>query len=289
MTNPIYDLLVSKGHTIKMSGQDYLIHCLNPEHDDKNPSLRIDINTGKFRCPVCGYGGNILKYYNILTSSVSIKVHSLMRSIAQIKEALTDLSFPKGSIMFKNTFKGISPKTLQKFEAFYTTQVPDLDDRIIFPIRNVLGKIQCFIGRHTLADSGAKYKVYPAGAPLTCFPINIDTSKKYIVLVEGIFDMLNLHDKGLANVICSFGVDFLTKNTGSKLLPYKVQGVSTIFLMYDGDNAGRNAAKKLKPILEENLFNVEIIDLPDGSDPGILTAEEIQFYSDIINEKSSHY
>ena len=24
------------------SGQDYLIRCLNPEHDDSNPSLRVD-------------------------------------------------------------------------------------------------------------------------------------------------------------------------------------------------------------------------------------------------------
>lgn len=289
MSNYVYELLIAKGHTVRQSGQDYLIHCLNPEHDDRNPSLRIDINTGKFRCPVCGFSGNILKYYNILTTHVSMRVHGLLQSIRKIKGMLKGLEFPKGTVMYKQSFRGISAKTLQKFEAFYTTQEPELEDRIIFPIRDVLGKIQSFIGRHTLADSGAKYKVYPANSPINCYPIVVNPELRHIILVEGIFDMLNLYDKGLENVVCSFGVDFLLKNTSDKLLAYKAQGITTVFIMYDGDNAGKQAAKKLKPILEESLFNVEILDLKDGLDPGILTVEDISFYKGIIDEKSSNY
>ncbi len=289
MSNHIYDLLVNKGHKVRQSGQDYVIHCLNPEHDDKNPSLRIDINSGKFRCPVCGFSGNILKYYNILTTTVSIKVMGLLDKLNKLKDTLNGLQFPSGTVMFKNSFRGISAKTLQKFEAFYTTSVPDMDDSILFPIRNVLGKIQCFIGRHTLADSGAKYKVYPPNASLTCYPLKIDNSKSYIVLVEGLFDLLNLYEKGMPNVVCTFGVDFLFKNTESKLLTYKVQGITTIFIMYDGDTAGNTAAKKLQKILEDCSYIAEIIELPNGYDPGILTDEEVQLYTDLINEKSSNY
>lgn len=289
MTNYVYELLVSKGHTVRKSGQDYLIYCLNPEHEDNNPSLRVDINTGKFRCPVCGYSGNILKYYNILTTHVSMKVHGLLQSIKKVKCMLKGLEFPKGTVMYKQAFRGISAKTLQRFEAFYTTQEPELEDRLVFPIRDVLGKVQSFIARHTLADSGAKYKIYPPNSPLTCYPSIINANLKYIILVEGIFDMLNLYDKGLENVVCSFGVDFLINNTKDKLLAYKAQGILTVFIMYDGDTAGRNATKKLKPILEENLFNVEIIDLKDGTDPGILTAEDVLYYKGIIDEKSSNY
>lgn len=289
MSNHIYELLISKGHKVRASGQDYLIHCLNPEHEDRNPSLRIDVNTGKFRCPVCGFSGNILKYYNILTTTASVRVSMLMSKISALKDTLTGLQFPAGTVMYKNSFRGISTKTLQKFEAFYTTSVQDMDDRIIFPIRNVLGKIQCFIGRHTMSDSGAKYKVFPSNASLNCYPITIDSSKPYIILVEGLFDLLNLYDKGMSNVVCTFGVDFLFKNTDNKLLPYRVQGISTIFIMYDADNAGNVAAKKLEPILLENLYNVEIINLPNGSDPGILTDDEVKYYMEYIDEKSSHY
>lgn len=289
MTTHIYELLIAKGHKVRSSGQDYLIHCLNPEHEDRNPSLRIDMNTGKFRCPSCGFSGNILKYYNILTTSVSVKVSNLMSSISKIKASLSEVSFLPGSVLYKNSFKGVSSKTLQKFEAFYTTEVSGMEDRLIFPIKNVLGKVQAFIGRHIHSDSGAKYKIYPKGAPLGCYPIIIDKSSQYIILVEGIFDMLNLYDKGAVNAVCSFGVDFLINDTATKILPYKAQGITTIFIMYDGDNAGRTAAKKLQKVLQECLFNVEIINLPDNKDPGILTEEEVIYYMELINEKSSHY
>ena len=34
-------------------GKDYVVSCLNPEHDDKNPSMRIDQITGIFNCFSC--------------------------------------------------------------------------------------------------------------------------------------------------------------------------------------------------------------------------------------------
>jgi hypothetical protein len=35
-------LLIEKGISFTSSGKDYLIKCLNPDHDDSNPSLRVD-------------------------------------------------------------------------------------------------------------------------------------------------------------------------------------------------------------------------------------------------------
>lgn len=289
MSNTIYELLVSKGHSVKSSGQDYLIHCLNPEHEDRNPSLRIDKLSGAFRCPVCGFKGNILKYYNILTTSVSLKVDNLLNKLKKVKAMLKGLDFPEGTTMYNRSFRNISADTLKRYEAFYTTSEPELEDRIVFPIRNVLGQIQAFIGRHTLSDVGAKYKVFPKHSPVNPYPINIDASLKYIVLVEGIFDMLNLSDKGLENSICCFGVDSLFKDTETKLLPYKIQGVEIIYILYDGDLAGRKAAKKLKTILDSAQLRSEILDLPDGVDPGSLSQEEVNSIKEFINEKSSNY
>ena len=58
-------------------------------------------------------------------------------------------------------------------------------------------------------------------------------------------------------------------------MPFKAQGVTHIYLLFDGDEAGEKAAKQLKPILEEQEFIVEIINLPDGTDPGELDISDV--------------
>lgn len=63
----VLELLQKHGHKVKPSGQDYLICCLNPEHEDNNPSMRIDKISGIFNCLSCGFKGNLYKYYGVFT------------------------------------------------------------------------------------------------------------------------------------------------------------------------------------------------------------------------------
>ena len=44
----VVDILQERRVEFKSSGQDYLVRCLNPEHEDKHPSMRIDTITGIF-------------------------------------------------------------------------------------------------------------------------------------------------------------------------------------------------------------------------------------------------
>ena len=104
-------------------------------------------------------------------------------------------------------------------------------------------------------------------------------------IVEGIFDFLNLYDKGLHNVACTFGTGGLLNNTAEKLLPYKVRGIEKIFILYDGDEAGRVAAIKIKPLIEECDFEVEIVKLEEGSDPGDMSQEDVDSLIEYCNEQ----
>ena len=38
----VEELLNSKQIPFIVKGNDYVVHCLNPEHPDRNPSMRID-------------------------------------------------------------------------------------------------------------------------------------------------------------------------------------------------------------------------------------------------------
>lgn len=276
MTEQVLELLQRKGNYVQVSGRDYLIKCLNPEHIDRNPSLRIDKDSGIMNCLSCGFKGNIFSYYGVFYSRVPLKIAQLKDKLRKIRDTQFGLDFPKGATPWVKPFRGISVKTLKHFEAFYTNTDEALEDRIVFPIRDILGRIQVFCARHVLSDGNPRYLNYPRHTQLPLFPAKVeDTTVQSIILVEGIFDMINLYDKGLTNVVCTFGTNPLMKDTKDKLIPYKIQGISKVFILYDPDQAGKKAAKELKPLIEAAEFEVEIIDLPDGIDPGDLDQENV--------------
>jgi DNA primase len=62
-------------------GADYVVACLNPEHDDSNPSMRIDKITGIFHCFSCGFKGNIFKYYDTPVSHLEVKRNKIKQKI----------------------------------------------------------------------------------------------------------------------------------------------------------------------------------------------------------------
>ena len=55
------------------------------------------------------------------------------------------------------------------------------------------------------------------------------------MLVEGMFDMLNLHDKGMTNAVCCFGTNNFNE---AKLAMLAVQGAEYVDV-FDGDDADR--------------------------------------------------
>lgn len=284
MSDPVLELLQSRGFSPRVSGQDYLIKCLNPDHEDSNPSFRIDKATGISHCFSCGFKTNIFKYFGIFTNPTGLKVAKLKEKLREIKTSFNGQEMPVGATQINRQFRGISLDTLRRFGAFTTYQVEELQDRIVFPIYDIRGNIAVFQARHALSDGNPKYINYPRGVELPIYPVKYDKLYSSAVLVEGIFDMLNLYDKGLKNVTCVFGTNSLQKDTALKLLPLKAQGVTKIYTLFDGDQAGRTAAEKLKPLIESHEFEVEIINLPDDMDPGGMDQEYVDSINEYVNK-----
>jgi DNA primase len=279
-------LLKEQGIPFTVSGRDYLIKCLSPDHEDSSPSCRVDKLDGKTHCFSCGFKTNIYKYFGVLSGNqINIRIAKLKDKIRNLQINTNGLEFPDQMVPFTHSFRGISKETLKHFDAFYldteNKEMRGFEDRIIFPIRDITDKIVMFLGRHTLSNGNPKYLNYPPGVTIPLYPVKI--KHKSIVLVEGIFDMINCYDKGLTNTVCTFGTNTLQKDTRAKLMPYKMQGTEKIYIMFDGDDAGREAAKKLKPLLEELEFEVENISLEDGQDPGELSQEYVDSIKEYVN------
>ena len=284
MSDPVLELIQKNDLQFTVSGRDYLIKCLNPDHNDSNPSFRVDKVTGVAHCFACGFKTNLFKYYGVFTNLVPMKIVALKEKLDALKKFGKELELPQGYTPWTKQFRGVSPATLKHFGAFYTNQVEKLQDRIIFPIKDITNKTQVFVGRHTMSNGNPRYINYPSGVKIPLYPAHLPSGYSSMVLVEGLFDMLNLYDNGCENVVCAFGTNTLQNETKQKLLPFRAQGITHIYILFDGDDAGRNAAKTLKPLLEAEGFITEIVDLPEGTDPGDLDAENVRSIAEYVNK-----
>jgi DNA primase len=261
-------LLTDKNIYFLPKGGDFLVRCLNPEHADKNPSMRIDQITGIFNCFSCGFKGNLFNYFGERANQLQQRRELFKKKLIQKRSESVGLSFPQNSLPFIGNWRNIRPETYRKFEAFQHHD-PDFIGRIVFPIKDISGKIVAFQGRHT-AEGTPKYKFTPPGAKLPFFPV-VEFIKGSVILVEGIFDMINLHDKGLTNAVCCFGTNNYNE---AKLSMLRVQGAEYVEVFFDGDDPGQQAAEKLVSECEKVGLVARNVYLKN-TDPGALTQTSV--------------
>lgn len=262
------ELLEKQKIYYKVSGNDLLIKCLNPDHDDANPSMRVDKVSGVFHCFSCGFKGNILERFNVFRSRTQIIREKLKEKINKHVTQTNGLQMPSSAEPWDINYRGIRKETYAKFRAFTHTEFPD---RIVFPITDVTGKIVLFQGR-AVGGAEPKYVFYPRHVPPPIFPLPVKPIMNSVVLVEGIFDVINLTDKGLHNAVTCFGTQSVTED---KLKLLHVLGVTTIYVFFDGDKPGQIAADKVQKLAESCGFETRNI-VFDGKDPGELTAHEVE-------------
>ncbi len=142
-------------------------------------------------------------------------------------------------------------------------------ERLMFPIFSPTGDCIGFGGR-SMDGSNPKYinspesPVFHKGRMV----YGLNESSKYIrvedqvIVVEGYMDYLALYQAGIRNVVATLGTA-LTADHGRLLKRY----TKNIVLLFDGDNAGIEAAERsLEVLLSENLLP-RVCFLADGMDP----------------------
>ncbi|MFD1850253.1 DNA primase [Oceanobacillus bengalensis] len=141
--------------------------------------------------------------------------------------------------------------------------------RVIFPIRNHIGKTIAFGGRSITGLepkylNSAESELFQKGKLL----FNFDLAKRHIrkenevVLFEGYMDVISAYQVGIKNVIATMGTS-LTEMQAKLLKRY----VDTVIICYDGDRAGLDATYKAANILQNAGCNVKVANLQDNLDP----------------------
>ncbi len=264
----VEELLQSKDVPYVPKGKDYVVSCLNPEHADRNPSMRIDQITGIYQCFSCGFKGSLFVHFGEKSSFLHLRRELVKKKIREKRAESVGLTFPPSALPYVGNWRGIRPETYRKFEAFQEHET--FIGRIVFPIRDISGKIVAFNARH-MTGGTPKYLINPPGARMPLFPSKVEAIQGSVILVEGIYDMINLHDKGLTNAVCCFGTRNINED---KLSILRLQGVEEAIVFFDGDDAGQNAAAKVKEMCEATDLLTRNVNL-ESTDPGGLSEAQV--------------
>lgn len=261
---------------------EILIRCVSGLHEDSNPSMRFDLDKNIFHCFSCGFGGSYKKLLKSLGEDDSIEIETKQTyKVRKLKDKLhakyfkLDIETPSDSIKFNFDFKSVDSSTIKEFEAFTTNQ-HGLSDYICFPVYQS-GKLRFIEGRYKLLNvktNSPRYMRKPTNAKVSdlLFPLDKIKDKSHLILVEGLFDMLNLWQHGYKNTVCIFGTNNF-KQEKAKILDDSGCKRATIFM--DNDISGRKAAETIQSLLEAKDIETTIIYPPDGRDPGDMSKEEL--------------
>ena len=163
---------------------------------------------------------------------------------------------------------GLFSKNYRKTSLFW--------NRIVFPIRNQRGDVIAFGGRLIEGD-GPKYINSPETGLFqksrtlyglyNSLPV-IRKSRNFII-AEGYLDVIAFHTAGVGGCVAPLGTA-LTKQQVELLKRYAGEGV----LVFDGDQAGVNAASKALVVCEGAGIDCRVVELPEGRDPADIVEQD---------------
>lgn len=148
------------------------------------------------------------------------------------------------------------------------TYFDNFRDRTIFPIINVRGNVLGFSGRRRNEDTTSKY-VNTQDTPVyskrqNLFALNFAKSHcaEQVIVVEGNFDAVALHQAGFKNTVAPFGTAF-TEEQAQLLSRYTKE----VIICFDSDLAGEEGIEKAFKALTNTGLSVKVLKLPVGKDP----------------------
>ena len=144
------------------------------------------------------------------------------------------------------------------------------NDRIMFPLYDVNGRVVGFSGRIYQDNDQNKYvntketEIFKKGEMLYHYHIAREEcrEKKSVIVMEGFMDVIRASTIGIKNTVALMGTA-LTKEQIALLKRLS----NNIILCLDGDGPGQHATEAIGDHLLEQGLEVKVIALPDPDDP----------------------
>jgi DNA primase len=145
-----------------------------------------------------------------------------------------------------------------------------LRNRLIFPIFDQAGRPIAFGGRKIKPEDEPKYlnspetDLFKKSTTLFALPqaFRAIQQQRCAIITEGYTDAIACHQAGFENVVATLGTA-LTPKHASVLR----RTCDRVVLLFDGDEAGQNAADRALEVFFTESVDVQVMSLPGGKDP----------------------
>jgi DNA primase len=285
--------------------RDQLQGCCPIHRGRRDDSFRVHLAKNIFQCFACQAHGNVLdfvaameqcslreaalrlqQWFGIRTAGLRLypAAAGMQKGELVRKEEGSNLPlrFTLTGVEEKHPYlaqRGIDPATAAEFGVGFYPGPGLMSRRIVIPIRNLHGQLVAYAGR-ALDDRPPKYKL-AAGFRKALELFNLQrataTGARIVIVVEGYFDCMRVHQAGFPCVVALMGSSL------SAAQEYALRRhFEDIVLMLDGDAAGQAASETIAARLS-GWRSVQVVRVPDGSQPDQLTPSTIrQLLSELV-------
>ena len=269
-TGNVFTFLMNYEH---MEFRDVLHHLGEKVGVDVS-SVQVKKKSNKFDKLYDAYNFSVKYFQNNLSSSVGKVAKSYLssRGITEdiIKEFEIGLSLESRDDLTKLlTSKGYELGDLNRI-GLSSDDHDIYNDRIMFPLYDVSGKVVGFSGRIYKDNGQNKYlntketDIFKKGEMLYHYHIAREECrlKKSVIVMEGFMDVIRASTIGIKNTVALMGTALTKEQIG---LLKRLS--NNIILCLDGDGPGVKAATSIGEELLNQGIEVKVVYLPDNDDP----------------------
>lgn len=279
---------------LRRSGKDQYRGRCPIHHGDGSDAFHVNLARDVFHCFSCNAGGTVLDFVaamegcslfeaarRIQTMTGSPALPHLSKSASHERELVTKrrrassaLNFTLTGVDYSHPYladRGITKETAIEFGVGFYAGPGLMHNRLVIPIHDADGQLIAYCGR-SVDQTQPRYQLPPAFTKSQIL-FNMHRAsggvEKSVVVVEGFFDCMKVHQASVRSVVGLMG-SVLHEPQRQALL----ERFRQVTLLMDGDPVGRKAsaviAQKLRP-----HCSIRVILLPDGVQPDQLAAKDI--------------
>lgn len=294
------DTLVMYGVQIKASSVGVVRgQCPLPMHDSASVnSFSVDTSRNIWACHSLScaaarggsVGGNVLDFVALMEpcslreAALLLQDRLLPSSAATARRTLRAglpkanpvLPFALSNVQFHHRYlstRGVDARTAAYFGIGYYAGPGLHSQRIVIPIHDAAGGLVAYAGRSVGDQAEPKYK-FPAGFRKSVALFNLHRARQEgqtaLIVVEGFFDCVRVHQAGFRNVVALMGCSMSHWQTEH------VRDIcSRAILLFDGDPAGSAGAIAAAQRLGKIGLDSIAITIPNGRQPDDLSVREL--------------
>ena len=278
---------------LRRSGRDQYRGICPIHRGQGRDAFHVNLSQNVFHCFACGAGGSVLDFVAAMEKcslrQAAIRLQQESSVAAQNaagsscgKATVTEKMSPPAPLRFTLSGvdsthpylvgRGILLSTAAYFSVGYYRGPGLFSGRLVIPIHNAQGELVAYCGR-ALDGSTPRYRFPPRFAKSQVL-FNLHRAaaagEPVVVVVEGFFACLHLHQAGVRSVVALMGSALSAAQ--QHLLRQRFQRV---ILMLDGDAAGRRASAEIASQLR-TVCSLQVIELPPEMQPDQLPAEQVR-------------